>query len=92
MEPTNKKPSRKSQKKASLQAVEPMKLFEPAPKAEPVKSNLPKAGQKVSPEERMRMIEQAAYFRSEKSGFKGDPHEHWAAAEAEIDAMLAQKK
>lgn len=42
----------------------------------------------VTPEERQKMIEQAAYFRAEKAGFTGDPHEHWLAAEKEVDAML----
>ena len=42
----------------------------------------------VSPEERQKMIELAAYFRAEKVGFTGDPQEHWAAAEKEVDAML----
>lgn len=42
----------------------------------------------VTPEERQKMIELAAYFRAEKAGFTGDPHEHWVAAEKEVDAML----
>jgi hypothetical protein len=37
------------------------------------------------------MIEQAAYFRAEKHGFQGDPADHWAAAEAEIDADLKRR-
>lgn len=49
------------------------------------------AAPKVTPEERMRMIEQAAYFRAEKAGFQGDPQAHWAAAEAEVDAILSGK-
>lgn len=42
----------------------------------------------VTPEERMKLIEQAAYFHAEKAGFTGDPHAHWVAAEAEVDALL----
>lgn len=42
----------------------------------------------VTPEERQKMIELAAYYRAEKVGFTGDPHEHWVAAEKEVDAML----
>lgn len=51
----------------------------------------PIAAASVTPEERMKMIEQAAYFRAEKSGFTGDPHAHWVAAEAEVDALLKGK-
>ncbi len=42
----------------------------------------------VSAEERYRLIELAAYLRSEAAGFGGDPAEHWLAAEAEVDAKL----
>lgn len=42
----------------------------------------------VTPEERRKMIEEAAYYRAEKAGFTGDPLEHWLAAEKEVDAML----
>jgi hypothetical protein len=45
----------------------------------------------VTPEERYRMIEEAAYYRAEKRGFApGQEHEDWAAAVAEIDAMLGR--
>jgi hypothetical protein len=48
--------------------------------------------QSASPEERYRMIEEAAYYRAEKRGFApGGEQEDWAAAVAEIDAMLAGK-
>lgn len=44
---------------------------------------------KVAPEERYRMIQEAAYYRAEKRGFEpGREDEDWAAAVAEIDAML----
>lgn len=51
-----------------------------------------KSGSKATPEERFRMIEQAAYFRAERVGFSGDPAEHWAAAEKDVDKILARKK
>jgi hypothetical protein len=41
-----------------------------------------------SPEQRYRMIETAAYFIAERSGFQGDTTEHWRAAEQEIDLLL----
>lgn len=43
----------------------------------------------VTPEERYRMIQEAAYFRAETCGFVGgDVAEDWLQAEAEIDRML----
>ena len=45
----------------------------------------------VTPEERRKMIEQAAYFRAEKHGWQVDPQANWVAAEAEVDAILAKR-
>ncbi len=45
----------------------------------------------ISAEERARMVQEAAYYRAEKRGFQGDPHEDWTAAEAEISAKLARE-
>ena len=45
----------------------------------------------VTPEERHKMVEQAAYFRAEKLGWQVDPHANWVAAEAEVDAILAKR-
>lgn len=42
----------------------------------------------VSPEERYRMVQTAAYFIAEHNGFCGDSTEHWAAAEIEIASRL----
>ncbi|WMJ10127.1 DUF2934 domain-containing protein [Nitrosomonas sp. sh817] len=47
----------------------------------------------VSPEERYRMIAEAAYYRAEKRGFAGgDTAEDWREAEAEIDRILTTNK
>jgi hypothetical protein len=43
----------------------------------------------VTPEQRYRMIQDAAYFIAEKHGFTGDNHAFWVQAEQEIDAKLA---
>ena len=48
-----------------------------------------KAGPAVTPEQRYRMIQDAAYFIAEKHGFTGDNHAFWVQAEQEIDAKLA---
>jgi hypothetical protein len=45
----------------------------------------------VSPEERNRMVAEAAYYRAEQRGFaEGSPLEDWLAAESQIDAMLSR--
>ncbi|MCX7193295.1 MAG: DUF2934 domain-containing protein [Proteobacteria bacterium] len=56
-----------------------------APKARPA------AKQEVaqpSAQERYRMVETAAYYIAERSGFQGCTTDHWAAAEIEIAAKL----
>lgn len=48
-----------------------------------------KPGKQFTPEERHRMISEAAYFRAERRGFVGgDPCADWLDAEAEIDSMI----
>ncbi len=43
----------------------------------------------ISPELRLHMIRDAAYFRAERRGFtSGDPMQDWIEAEAEVDRML----
>ena len=45
----------------------------------------------VTPEERWRMVAEAAYLRAEKRGFSGgNPTDDWLAAEAEIDKILSK--
>ena len=67
-------------------------MAKPAPVAAPVAPVAPKVEQKtISKAERQRLVEQAAYFRAEKSGFQGDSSQHWASAEAEIDADLRKR-
>jgi|GEM_PF-1647080 len=44
---------------------------------------------KITEEERLRMIAEAAYHRAQARGsVEGNPDEDWLAAEAEIDAKL----
>ena len=49
-----------------------------------------KTAAKLTPEERYRMVETAAYFIAERCGFQGYPPEHWAAAEIEIADKLGK--
>ena len=41
-------------------------------------------------EQRYKMIEVAAYFIAERSGFTADPLASWAEAERQIDQMLSK--
>jgi len=41
-------------------------------------------------EERYRMVEVAAYYIAERSGFAGDPTAFWAEAEAQIASLLSK--
>ena len=47
----------------------------------------------LSQEERRRMIAESAYYRAQRRGFRaGNPDLDWIEAEAEIDAMLIQRR
>ncbi len=81
-------------------AVWPFAEVEKAPAAKPVKKPAVKkaAAPKAKPadkvaqpsaQERYRMVETAAYYIAERSGFQGCTSEHWAQAELEIAAKLA---
>lgn len=71
----------------------------PAKKATPkaaakkpvVKAAAPKPVSKkpaLNPEQRYKMIEEAAYYIAERHGFNGDSAYFWSLAEAEINAKL----
>lgn len=45
-----------------------------------------------TPAERRDMVEVAAYHLAERSGFKANPQECWAAAEAQVSLMLALRE
>src|SRR5690606_10799344 len=51
----------------------------------------PAAQRVVSPEERYRMTEVAAYFIAERNNFSGNPIEYWQAADSQISRMLEQR-
>lgn len=46
----------------------------------------------ITPEQRYRMVEEAAYYIAERHGFAGDNHAYWFEAEKEIEAQLTTKK
>jgi diguanylate cyclase (GGDEF)-like protein/PAS domain S-box-containing protein len=45
-----------------------------------------------TPAERHDMVEVAAYYIAQRAGFNGNPRECWAAAEAQVDLMLALRE
>jgi hypothetical protein len=48
---------------------------------------------KVTPEQRLDMIREAAYFKAEKRNFApGNDAEDWAEAEREIDELIAKAR
>jgi len=49
-----------------------------------------KPSTKLTPEERYRMVQTAAYFIAERNGFGGCSTDHWATAEIEIASLLGQ--
>ena len=64
---------------------------QPAAKSATAKSKASKGNgaTPITPEQRYRMICDAAYFRAERRGFiGGNPAEDWTEAEAEIDSLL----
>lgn len=82
-----KKPAAKKAAPKAKKAVEPVvETVKPAAKApaKPVVSKKPE----VSPEQRYRMIQDAAYFIAERHGFNGDSAYFWSLAEAEVNSRL----
>lgn len=74
--------------KPALGKITATKTRTPSPAAAKARPGAKKTGL-VSPEERMRLIAEAAYFKAEQRGFaEGDELGDWIEAEAEIDALL----
>ncbi len=91
-----KAPAAKAVKPAVWPFPEAEKVAAPAKKVAAKKAAAPEAKsvkkQKVaqpSAQERYRMVETAAYYIAERSGFQGCTTDHWAAAEIEIANKLA---
>ena len=58
-------------------------------KASTSKAKTADSSSQISPEERYRMVEVAAYFLAERNSFAGNPVEYWSAAEAQISKLLS---
>ena len=95
MDEANSKAGKRAPRKTA-----PAKAKTPAPRARrveplstavvvPSPENGKAAAPRLSPEERHRLIAEAAYFRASRRGFHGGADvEDWLAAEAEIDGKL----
>ncbi len=56
-------------------------------KAAPAKTSI-----KPTPEQRYKMVQDAAYFIAERNGFQAGSMDYWIAAEIEIEAQLSGKR
>ncbi len=75
--PTRRKTSAETPAKPALKSAAPRKPAAPRRRS-------------VTPEERYRLIQEAAYYRAEQRGFAaGHEVEDWIAAEAEVDAKVS---
>lgn len=89
-----KKPATKKITAKSASKAAPAKAATPKPRATkpaPAKKKAVKGNGEtpITPEQRYRMICDAAYYRAERRGFiGGNPAEDWTAAESEIDGLL----
>ena len=79
---TVKKPAAKAAPAAKPAAKPAVKASAVKPPVEPKKAE-------VSPEQRYKMIEEAAYYIAERHGFCGDSAYFWSQAEAEINARFS---
>ncbi len=84
---TTKKPATTVKKPAAGASKPAAAVRKAAPRAKPA----PARGAAPTPEQRYRMIQDAAYFIAEKNGFASGAMDYWIAAEAEIDARLSGK-
>jgi hypothetical protein len=85
MKEVKKTAARKAAPKAVKAPAAPKAV---AAKKPAVKKAAAPAKPAVSPEQRYRMIEEAAYYIAERHGFSGDSTYFWSLAEAEINAKL----
>jgi hypothetical protein len=85
---TGKTAVKKVTSKTATTAKKPATATAKKPAAS-AKAPTPKAA--PTPEQRYRMVQDAAYFIAEKNGFVKGSMDYWIAAEAEIEALLTGK-
>ena len=82
MKEVKKSPAKKAAPKAAAEKKTVAKAAPVAPKASAAKKP------EVTPEQRYKMVQDAAYFIAERHGFNGDSAYFWSLAEAEVSARL----
>ena len=78
MKEVKKTPAKKAAPKAAVAAKKPA-----------AKAAVAAKKPAITPEQRYKMIEEAAYYIAERHGFNGDSAYFWSLAEAEINAKLS---
>ena len=82
MKEVKKSPAKKAAPKAAAEK-------KTIAKTAPVASKAPAAKKpEVTPEQRYKMVQDAAYFIAERHGFNGDSAYFWSLAEAEVSTRL----
>ncbi|HRT05326.1 MAG TPA: DUF2934 domain-containing protein [Kiritimatiellia bacterium] len=90
MKEVKKSPAKKAAAPKAAAAKKPAAKAAPAAPAAPAAKVAPPAKKPaISPEQRYKMIQDAAYFIAERHGFNGDSAYFWSLAEAEINAKLS---
>jgi hypothetical protein len=87
---TAKKPATKVTAKAPAARKPAAPKAAPPKAAAAKKAAAPRAKKQaaLTPEQRYKMIQEAAYFMAEKDAFGGCATDYWIAAEAQIELML----
>jgi len=92
MKEIKKTPAKKAAPKAAVEKKTVAKVAPVAAAKAPVAPVAPKASAakkpEVNPEQRYKMVQDAAYFIAERHGFNGDSTYFWSLAEAEVSARL----
>ena len=97
--PAKARAARPAKAPAAKAAAAPVEKKKAAPRKAPAKAAAGSTGKPakkaevpaVTPEQRYRMIQDAAYFIAERNGFVGDNHAYWLQAEQAIDAELGPR-
>jgi hypothetical protein len=92
MQEKQDKPTGRRNRRAVMQATPPAGVETTAKRATPARTSHAETDSSttLSSQDRLRMVESAAYFRAERRGFTpGHEIEDWLAAESEIDALIA---
>ncbi|NEV60688.1 DUF2934 domain-containing protein [Thiorhodococcus minor] len=90
--------AKRTTKKTAAKAATPKTAPAAAPQAHALQPVSERSGSlhrlaSVSPAQRLKMVEEAAYYRAEKRNFApGHEAEDWALAEQEIDELIARAK